>query len=209
MLGFHEGLDFLAVNRNLRLGVISPHNSRRERCVRTNIFGPTAATTGFGEAVAGEPQTWHRKLGPNSVAVRPAKPFGSPKDRLASIRNTEVIRVNLTELFFNGEGPSVSLTSKHLAVLAGIHALGPVGACCADLQRKISADCGSQPRLATLYSILSDLEQKGLLKTVDLALPENGGRPRRLYQITKAGRRAIALGEAIVHHLDTTVAQPA
>lgn len=117
--------------------------------------------------------------------------------------------MNLTQLFFNSEGPSVSLTSKHLAVLAGTHALGPVGACCADLQRKIKADCGNQPRLATLYSILADLERKGLLKTVDLAAPENGGRPRRLYQITKAGHRALALGEAIVHHLDTSVAQPA
>lgn len=117
--------------------------------------------------------------------------------------------MNLTQLFFNSEGPSVSLTSKHLAVLAGIEALGPVGACCADLQRKIEADCGSEPRLATLYSILSDLERKGLLKTIDLALPENGGRPRRLYQVTKAGRRALALGEAIAQHLDQSVAQPA
>lgn len=164
----------------------------------------------FGAIAAAESQGWHGMLWRTSASDRSAEPFGSPKDRLETIQNTEVIRVNLIELFFNSEGPSVSLTSKHLAVLAGTHALGPVGACCADLQRKIKADCGgNQPRLATLYSILSDLERKGLLKTVDLTLPENGGRPRRLYQITKAGRRALALGEEIVHHLDTSVAQPA
>jgi hypothetical protein len=126
-----------------------------------------------------------------------------------TIHKAKETRVNLTQLFFNSEGPSVSLTSKDLAVLAGVHALGPVGACCADLQRKIQADCGHPPRLATLYSILSDLERKGLLKTIDLALPENGGRPRRLYQITKAGRRGLALGEAIVQHMDIAAAQPA
>jgi PadR family transcriptional regulator len=117
--------------------------------------------------------------------------------------------VTLTQLFFNSEGPTVSLTAKQLAVLAAIHDLGPVGACCADLQWKIAADCGHEPRLATLYSILSDLERKGLLKTIDLALPENGGRPRRLYQLTKVGARALSLGEVIVQHLADECAQPA
>ena len=117
--------------------------------------------------------------------------------------------MNLTQLFFNSEGPTVSLTAKHLAVLAGVRVLGPVGACCADLQRKIHADCGHEPRLATLYSLLADLERKGLLKTVDLAPPDNGGRPRRLYQLTNAGLRAIALGETIAQHLGDGCAQPA
>jgi hypothetical protein len=118
--------------------------------------------------------------------------------------------VALTQLFFRTEGPSTSLTAKELAVLDGVHSLGPVGACCGDLQRKIKADCGGdEPRLATLYGLLSSLEQKGLIKQFDLALPQNGGRPRRMFQITPAGCDALAVGERIATHLNLGWAQTA
>lgn len=118
--------------------------------------------------------------------------------------------MTLASLFFDTKGPSVSLTAKDLAVLDGLRELGPVGACCADLQRKLAQDCGQTPRLATLYALILRLEQKGLIEHIDMAASENGGRRSRLYQITKAGSRALDLGETIVAHLNSDrAAQPA
>jgi len=63
--------------------------------------------------------------------------------------------------------------------------------------------------LATLYSLLADLELKGLTKKVDVVMAANGGRPRRLYQLTRAGVAALRLGESIAQNLDEAIAQSA
>jgi DNA-binding PadR family transcriptional regulator len=125
------------------------------------------------------------------------------------MRKTEDWKVNLARLFFESRGPAVSLTAKELAVLDSVRAL-ETPTCCSELQRKLRQDCGQEPRLATLYSVLIELERKGLLKTVDSVTPENGGRPSRRYKITAVGENAIDLGATIVAHLRLEdAAQPA
>ena len=111
--------------------------------------------------------------------------------------------MTLTRYFFKSSGPVPNLSGKHWAVMSALHLLGPVGACCADLQRLIAADCGGEePRLATIYTLLLDLERRGLVTPIDAVLAGTGGRPRRLHKLTKAGAKALTLGETMAERLE-------
>lgn len=105
--------------------------------------------------------------------------------------------MNLLELFRSDRAPAVSLSGKEIAVLEAIRLSGPTGVCAADLQRIIADEIGQEPRLATLYGAITDLERKGLLETAASSLPDRGGRPRRLFALTPRGRLALNLGEAM------------
>ena len=92
----------------------------------------------------------------------------------------------------------MSISAKEIAVLDAIRSHGRDGASCADLQETILAHTGKEPRIATLYTVLSELERKGLIEPFASAQHEKGGRPRQVYVLTESVRRAIALGEAMV-----------
>jgi DNA-binding PadR family transcriptional regulator len=98
-------------------------------------------------------------------------------------------------------GSALSISAKEIAVLDAIRSHGRSGACCADLQETILAHTGKEPRIATLYSVLAELERKGLIEAIASAQHEKGGRPRQVYVLTESGRRAIALGEAMVSRI--------
>ena len=105
--------------------------------------------------------------------------------------------MNLLTLFRNEHAPAIALGGREFAVLEAIRRSEPTGACAADLQRLIAEETRKEPRLATLYGAISDLERKGLLATVASAQAIRGGRPRRLFTLTANGRLALALGEAM------------
>ncbi len=109
----------------------------------------------------------------------------------------DIPTVNLIQLFRSDRAPAISLTGKEIALLDAVRRTEPTGACAADLQRAIAKETGKEPRLATLYGAISELERKKLLETTASAHPEKGGRPRRLFKLTKNGHLALALGEAI------------
>lgn len=104
---------------------------------------------------------------------------------------------NLLQLFRSDRAPAISLTGKEIALLEAIRMNGSTGVCAADVQRAIAKGTGKEPRLATLYGAIIDLERKGLLEITGSTLPDKGGRPRRLFALTKNGRLALALGEAM------------
>lgn len=65
------------------------------------------------------------------------------------------------------------------------------------LMEEISSH-GYEIRPGTLYPILHNLETKGYLRS---RVATEGGRQRRLYMITPAGRRALAIGKSRVWEL--------
>lgn len=56
---------------------------------------------------------------------------------------------------------------------------------------------------STLYSALSRLLDQGLIRRIPTEVDESPGRPRKVYELTDAGRRVL---EAEVHRLQTLVA---
>jgi hypothetical protein len=105
--------------------------------------------------------------------------------------------VNLINFFSSERAPTISLSGREFALLDAIRRTEPIGACAADLQRAIAAETGKDPRLATLYGAILDLQRKGLVETSGSALAEAGGRPRRLFKLTRNGHLALTLGEAM------------
>ena len=98
---------------------------------------------------------------------------------------------------FKGATSKIGITAKEIATLEAVRSLGTRGACCADLQETILAHTGKEPRIATLYDLLTELERKGLIEPFQSVHHDNGGRPRQVYRLTDSGRHAIALGEAM------------
>lgn len=103
--------------------------------------------------------------------------------------------MNLMELFRSEKTSAVSLSGREIAVLDAVRRCGATGVCAADLQSAIAAATDREPRLATLYATILELQKKGLLEAASTSLPENGGRPRRLFTLTSRGRLAHQLGE--------------
>lgn len=104
---------------------------------------------------------------------------------------------------FQAAPSSIGISAKEIAALEAIRAIGIQGACCADLQEKIAEHTGKEPRIATLYGLLTEMERKGLIAPFQTSQHDKGGRPRQVYRLTESGRRAIALGEAMVEsHAD-------
>lgn len=90
-------------------------------------------------------------------------------------------------------------------MLDAIDVFGHRGASCADLQEKILEQTSKEPRIATLYHLLTDLERKGLIEPFESVQHERGGRPRQMFRVTESGRRAISLGEAMAYNQGHTV----
>jgi hypothetical protein len=103
---------------------------------------------------------------------------------------------NLIRFFSNEQAPTISLSGREIALLDAVGRAGATGVCAADLQRAIAAVTGKEPRLATLYGAISDLQRKGLLGSAS-SVEETAGRPRRLFKLTRSGRLALNLGEAM------------
>ena len=97
---------------------------------------------------------------------------------------------------FHAASSKIGISAKEIAALKAIWEMGGQ-ACCADLQEKITEHTGKEPRIATLYGLLTDMERKGLIEPFHTSQHDKGGRPRQLYQLTESGRQAIALGEAM------------
>ncbi|MEA2936877.1 MAG: Transcriptional regulator PadR-like family [Alphaproteobacteria bacterium] len=104
--------------------------------------------------------------------------------------------MNLISLFQTAP-TSIGISAREIAVLECIRALGNRGGCCADLQEQILQHTGKEPRIATLYALLTELDRKGLVEPFESIQHEKGGRPRQVYRLTEAGRQAIALGVAM------------
>lgn len=60
------------------------------------------------------------------------------------------------------------------------------------IQKEVSRSTGHNWSLSSIYTPLNRLTRKNLLTSyLTDPLPERGGRPRRIYQLTKAGRKAL------------------
>ena len=60
------------------------------------------------------------------------------------------------------------------------------------IRKQLSASTGYTWSLSSIYTPLNRLVKKGLLtSTLTEPLPERGGRPRRIYQLTSLGRRQL------------------
>lgn len=79
---------------------------------------------------------------------------------------------------------------EELTLLA-VHALGEP-AYAVPVQRFIEKQAKRAVSMGAVYAALGRLEGKGLLEsTVGEATPQRGGKSKRLYEITPAGKRAI------------------
>ncbi len=90
-----------------------------------------------------------------------------------------------------------SLGSLELAVLLSVVRLGD-GAYGLAIRRDLSARTQRDHSVGATYTTLQRLEEKGFLtsRTSD-PLPVRGGRSRRLFAVTGAGRKAICNAERI------------
>ena len=69
----------------------------------------------------------------------------------------------------------------------GEHAYG------VSIQQDIEQRCNRSISIGALHSTITRLEEKGFLKSwVGGATKERGGRSKRFYEITQAGRKAVA-----------------
>lgn len=79
-----------------------------------------------------------------------------------------------------------------LLVLLACVRLGDTQAYAVAIGEEISARTGRAIHRASVYVTLQRLEEKGLIATrLGDALPERGGKPRRLVTVTPAGRAAV------------------
>jgi hypothetical protein len=105
--------------------------------------------------------------------------------------------VVLLHQFFAQDANAISLTGQDFAVLDAYRALGPRPACAADVFLFIRNSLGRDPRLPTIFKIVTRLRARGLLEERGEGLAPEGGRPRRLYRLTPVGRSALALAESM------------
>lgn len=68
------------------------------------------------------------------------------------------------------------------------------------IQEEISRITGYEWSLGSIYTPLERLDRKRLLTSVlGASTPERGGRKKRLYQVTPAGRMALARVQEVEH----------
>jgi DNA-binding PadR family transcriptional regulator len=85
---------------------------------------------------------------------------------------------------------------EHLILLAIARCGGKAGG--ADVHAELEAVSRRGASLPAIYVTLARLEKKGFVRTSDLVEREEGGRPRRIFEITRAGAR-------IMHHTRRTL----
>lgn len=110
----------------------------------------------------------------------------------------------LSKLFFERNAPAITLSIKELSILDIIKIKGESGICAADVASAISDENKKEPRLSTVYNIVLDLEKKGLIAQSGVADSE-GGRPRRIFSITKLGNDSLNIGRSIYSNLAYSV----
>lgn len=137
-----------------------------------------------------------------SNQILPPLEAKNPKRNL----DTRIKIVSLFQLFNSDKATTIALNGRDIAILEAVR-LNPTGICAADVVTLIERETGKEPRLATVYNAILDMERKGLIKAGGTATGGNGGRPRRLYLLTPTGELALQLGEQLVgHQLELTPA---
>lgn len=103
--------------------------------------------------------------------------------------------MSLMKQFFMQDAAAISLSVQDIAVLDAYRSLGAKSACAADLYLYLRRSLHRDPRLPTIYKIIARLKERGLLEDIGEDVAPEGGRPRRLYRLTSAGRSAIAVAD--------------
>ena len=67
-----------------------------------------------------------------------------------------------------------------------------------EVRREIETRTGRDASIGAVYATLDRLETKGLVRSRELAPHGEKGRPRRLYQVTADGGRALERSQAAV-----------
>jgi DNA-binding PadR family transcriptional regulator len=94
-----------------------------------------------------------------------------------------------------------SVGEFELAILLAVGRLGD-DAYGLRIQRDVSAMRRRECAVGAIYTTLQRLEQKGLVvSSMTDPLPVRGGRSRRQYQLTSAGKRAIRAARALAARL--------
>jgi hypothetical protein len=101
--------------------------------------------------------------------------------------------MKLTKMFLASPA-KLSLGTQDFAILDVYRSLGAQSACAADVYLQLQKTLGRDPRLPTVYKVVTKLRDLGLLTDVGEA-PSHGGRPRRMFQLTAAGRNALDLAD--------------
>ena len=78
---------------------------------------------------------------------------------------------------------------EHLILLAIARRGGQAGG--VDVHGELETVTTRGASLPAIYVTLARLEKKGFIRTSDLVERESGGRPRRLFEITRAGARVM------------------
>ena len=77
------------------------------------------------------------------------------------------------------------------------------------VRRDVSARTGRDYSVGAVYATLQRLEEKGLVRShATDPLPVRGGRSRRLFELTAAGRRAIVEAQRIAESVWAGVGRP-
>ena len=100
---------------------------------------------------------------------------------------------------FLGSG-AIALTAQDFAVLDAYRSLGKRSACAADVFLVLQRELKKDPRIPTVYKVVTKLRDLGLLEDVGESSAPNGGRPRRLFQLTEEGRRALSVADSMAAH---------
>jgi DNA-binding PadR family transcriptional regulator len=77
------------------------------------------------------------------------------------------------------------------------------------IAEELDRRAGRPATLGTVYKTLSRLERKGYVRgRVGSPTPERGGRAKRYYELTAAGRRALAASLDAIHRLSAGLSVP-
>lgn len=78
---------------------------------------------------------------------------------------------------------------EHLVMLAISRCGGEIGG--ADIHEQLEKVARREASLPAIYVTLARLERKGYLHSRESTAPERGGRPRRLFSVTRSGAAAL------------------
>jgi PadR family transcriptional regulator PadR len=77
------------------------------------------------------------------------------------------------------------------------------------IRRELARHTGREISVGAIYTSLARLEAKGLVQSrLGDPTPERGGKAKRFYRVLPAGKKAIALAQAILLGLARGIEQP-
>jgi DNA-binding PadR family transcriptional regulator len=88
---------------------------------------------------------------------------------------------------------------EHLVLLAIVRSGGKAGG--ADILEELERASRRGTSLAAIYVTLGRLERKRYVRAADHIPQENGGRPRRLFEVTRAGSTALAATRRVLEYM--------